>query len=56
MTKGWINFAISFLEPRGNSDQNGDVQIFFYINSNFTYLRPFEKNPVAHCRTDGLTC
>ena len=33
MEKGWIVFAISFLEPRGNSEQNGYVQILFYINS-----------------------
>ena len=55
MEKGWIKFAITSLELGGNSEQNDDVQIFFYINSNFTYLRPFEKKPVAHCRTDGLT-
>ena len=33
MEKGWIVFAISFLEPRGNSDENGYVLILFYINS-----------------------
>ena len=33
MEKGCIVFAISFLEPRGNSEQNGYVQILFYINS-----------------------
>jgi hypothetical protein len=33
MEKGWIVFAISFLEPRGNSEQNGYVLILFYINS-----------------------
>ena len=48
MEKDRIEFAISFLE------QNGNVQIFFYINSNCVFLRPFEeKNPVAQWRMFG---
>ena len=30
--KGRIEFSISFLESRGNSELNGIIQIFFYIN------------------------
>ena len=32
-----IGFAISFLEPGGNSEQSGDVQTFVYINSNCVF-------------------
>ena len=51
MEKGQIEFWIKSLELGGNSEQNDNVQIFFFINSNCTYLRPFEKkNAVAQWR------
>ena len=34
MENGGIEFFIAFLEPGGNSEQNGDVQILFYFKSN----------------------
>ena len=36
-----VEFAISFLEPGGNSGQN--VQIFFYINSNCVFSMTLKK-------------
>ena len=39
MEKGPVEVSITFLEPGGNSEQNGNVQIFFYISSN--YVRQF---------------
>ena len=47
MKKDRIESAISFFEPRGNSVQNGNVQIAYF-------LRPFkEKNHLAQWRTKG---
>ena len=37
MEKGWIKFSISLLELGGNSVQNGNVQVFFQINSNYVF-------------------
>ena len=37
MENGRIKFSISFLESGGNSVQNGNVQIFFQINSNCVF-------------------
>ena len=34
MDNGRNNFSITSLEPEGNSETNGNIQIFFYINSN----------------------
>ena len=39
MEKGRIEFSISFLEPGGNSEQNCNDQIFFYINSNCVFFK-----------------
>ena len=50
MEKGRIDFSISFLEPVGNSEQYGNVQIFVYINSNWVFL-----NHVAQWRRVGLS-
>ena len=41
MEKGWIEFSITSLEPGGNSEPNGNVQIFcdifrFLVVRNFT--------------------
>ena len=56
MEKGRTEFATSFMEPGGNSEQSGNVKIFFFINSNCLYFpRPFEEeNPVALWRRVGL--
>ena len=35
MEKGRIEFLITSLEPGGNSEPIGNVQIFFYINLNY---------------------
>ena len=43
MEKGRIEFSIKSLEPGGNSEPNGNVQIFFYINSNCIFPKPFKK-------------
>ena len=57
MEKGQVEFSIKSLELGGNSEKNYNVQIFFFINSNCTYLRPLEKmlQPNGDCQTDGLT-
>ena len=34
MEKGRIEFSISFDQPEWNFEQNGNVQMFSYINSN----------------------
>ena len=34
MEKGRIELWIQFLEPGENSEQNDNVKIFFYLNSN----------------------
>ena len=53
MDKGRMEFAISFLEPGGNSAKSGKVQIFVYINSNCIFLKPIEEiNP--NCVFPGL--
>ena len=39
MEKGGIEFMISFLAPGGNSEQKGNVQILFYINSNCVFSK-----------------
>ena len=39
MEKGRIEFSITSLDPGGNSEQNGNVQIFFYINSNCVFSK-----------------
>ena len=39
MEKGRIEFFILFLEPGGNSEQNGNVKIFFYVNSNCIFAK-----------------
>ena len=49
MEKGRIDFSISFLEPVGNSEQYGNVQIFVYINSNWVFSKsrsPMEKGRI----------
>ena len=38
MEKGQIEFSIQSLEPAGNSEQNDNVQIFFFINSNIAQI------------------
>ena len=50
MEKGHIEFSIKSLDLGGNFEKNDNVQIFSFINSNCTYLRPFEKNAVAQWR------
>ena len=45
MEKGRIEFSLSFHEPGWNSEQNGNVKIFFYINSNCVFFKTFEKRP-----------
>ena len=58
MKNGSIEFSISFLEPNGNSVQNGTVQLFCYINSNSifseTICSPMETDRLTVRRTDGL--
>ena len=46
MEKGRIEFAISILEPGGNSEQNGNVQIFVYIRQFHYGAKPASK-PVS---------
>ena len=50
MEKDRIDFSISFLEPQGNSVHNGNVQLFYYINSNCVLSKTIyeEKNAVAN--------
>ena len=31
MEKGWIEFSITSLEPGGNSEQNGNIQIAYFL-------------------------
>ena len=42
---GRIEFSITFLEPGGNSEQNGNVRIFLYINSNCVITKKFQEIP-----------
>ena len=37
--KDRIEFSISFHQPGWNSDYNGNVQIFFYINTNWVFSK-----------------
>ena len=53
MEKGRIEFLIPFLEPGRNSEQSGNVQIFFYTNSNCVFSKtiwrkgsPMEKGRI----------
>ena len=39
MEKGRIEFSIKSLEPGGNSEPNGYVQVFFSINSNCAFSK-----------------
>ena len=39
MEKGRIEFSIISLEPGGNSEPNGNVKIFFYINANCVFSK-----------------
>ena len=53
MEKGWIEFSITSLELGGNSEPNGNVQIFFYINSNMRFYKTILKHAVAQWRRVG---
>ena len=44
MEKGRFEFAISFLEPGRNSEQNGNVQLFFIIHSNCVFSKTIWRN------------
>ena len=54
MEKGQIEFLITSLEPRRNSVQNGNVQLFCYINSNYVFSKTIRKNIVAQWKRFGL--
>ena len=50
MEKGRIEFLISFLEPGRNSVQNGNVQLFCYINYKLVFSKTISKlvsQPIA---------
>ena len=51
-----MEFAISFLEARWNSDQNGNFKIFFYINSNCVFSKTIWWRKKSHDeRSDELS-
>ena len=39
MEKGRIEFLIALLEPGGNSEPNGNVQMFLYVNSKWVFSK-----------------
>jgi len=43
MEKGRMEFSITSLEPGGKSIPNGNIQIFFYINSNCVFSKTIWK-------------
>ena len=49
MEKGRIEFSLWFHQPGWNSEQNGIVKIFFYINSNcvFSKISPVKASEPA---------
>ena len=49
-----LNFRLNLLNQGGNSEPNGNVKIFFYINSNCVFSKTSWKNTVAQWKRVGL--
>jgi len=46
MVKGQIELLITSLEPGGISEPNGNVQLFWYINSNCVFSKTIQSYTV----------
>ena len=56
MEKDRIEFSITSLEPGGNSEPNGNVQIFFYINTICVFSKTiWRKNSRSEMKKGRIT-
>ena len=54
MENGRIEFSVTFQQPRWNSVQNANIQLFCYINSNCVFSKNIWNHAVAQLRRVGL--